>query len=529
MRARLILSFTVLLCLAAGAAGQEAPRDFRRALGDNPLLSTGNAALLATLPEGGFSEAAASFTKENGAIYPLEGSPDSWQAGAAAQSFYRISDKLAFCGSLSYSYFKGARMGGQVLIDPRGNPVNFLEEDLSTVGSKKREKYSLMGGISYNFNDRVAIGIKVDYTAEDQVKMKDPRFQDVRMKIGVVPGFMYRFQNGFTLGAGFIWQHGVDQLTAKTFGTGGRQYNILVDQGGFIGTREIFDGDAGYVSVSSTRYLASNGYGLGIQLGGGSSVRFAGEITGLWRTGYYGNKSSTTVVFCTFRGPEAGFKGTLDIPSGENNLHRIGLSASWKGLSKFTNSYSYKGEVGQQKTVEYQGKNKTLSGNDIEANLSYIVKIGTDGFLPSWEAGVRAGAFFRSQHTDVYPDYRDRRFVSLTASVFAAKGIALRSSFLAVKISGLYAGGAGASVVDGSYGGGTSKTISFDDWLYRQQEYDTASRAGASLEAEWTWLGGKKVSPFIRISDSFLYLLKKPAYLEGRYRNSAFISVGCNF
>ena len=486
MRARLILSFTVLLCLAAGAAGQEAPRDFRRALGDNPLLSTGNAALLATLPEGGFSEAAASFTKENGAIYPLEGSPDSWQAGAAAQSFYRISDKLAFCGSLSYSYFKGARMGGQVLIDPRGNPVNFLEEDLSTVGSKKREKYSLMGGISYNFNDRVAIGIKVDYTAEDQVKMKDPRFQDVRMKIGVVPGFMYRFQNGFTLGAGFIWQHGVDQLTAKTFGTGGRQYNILVDQGGFIGTREIFDGDAGYVSVSSTRHLASNGYGLGIQLGGGSSVRFAGEITGLWRTGYYGNKSSTTVVFCTFRGPEAGFKGTLDIPSGENNLHRIGLSASWKGLSKFTNSYSYKGEVG-------------------------------------------AGAFFRSQHTDVYPDYRDRRFVSLTASVFAAKGIALRSSFLAVKISGLYAGGAGASVVDGSYGGGTSKTISFDDWLYRQQEYDTASRAGASLEAEWTWLGGKKVSPFIRISDSFLYLLKKPAYLEGRYRNSAFISVGCNF
>ena len=84
-------------------------------------------------------------------------------------------------------------------------------------------------------------------------------------------------------------------------------------------------------------------------------------------------------------------------------------------------------------------------------------------------------------------------------------------------------------MVDGSYGGGTSKTISFDDWLYRQQEYDTASRAGASLEAEWTWLGGKKVSPFIRISDSFLYLLKKPAYLEGRYRNSAFISVGCNF
>ena len=140
MRFRIPFIYALALCLAVPAAGQGPVRDFQYRQDLNPLLGFGNAAGLVTLGDEGFSAASASFSKENGSLIPLEGSPDCWTAGAQTQSYRRVSDKLVFSGALQYSQFRGNGMGSQILMNPGNNAVNFLEEDLSTVGKKRREK-----------------------------------------------------------------------------------------------------------------------------------------------------------------------------------------------------------------------------------------------------------------------------------------------------------------------------------------------------------------------------------------------------
>ena len=192
MRFRSISFIVVLtLCLAASAAGQEPVRDFQLAVERNPLLSFENAAGLSSLGEEHFSEATGSFIMHYGGLVPLEGSPDSWKVNVGTRSFQRVSDRIVFAGGLSYSHDRGKGMGGQILMDPQDNPINFLEEDGTTAGQKKRETYSLYGAISYSFSDRFSAGLRVDYTAADQTKFKDPRFLNVVMDLKVAPGVMW--------------------------------------------------------------------------------------------------------------------------------------------------------------------------------------------------------------------------------------------------------------------------------------------------------------------------------------------------
>ena len=243
------------LCLVVPAAGQGPVRDFRYAKEANPQLDFGNAAYLSTLEGVGFSEAVGTVTKENGAFIPIEGSPDSWQAGIETGAFRRVSERLVFSGKLSYSYFKGARMGAQILMHPSVNLLNFLEEDDATLGDKKREIYSMMGGLSYSLGDRCSVGLRVDYMAADQTKYKDPRFSNVLMDLQLAPGILFHGSDAFSFGGNFIYRHSLEQLSGGVFGTKDRQYFVLVDQGGFLGSREIFEGDIGYVSVSNARPL----------------------------------------------------------------------------------------------------------------------------------------------------------------------------------------------------------------------------------------------------------------------------------
>lgn len=528
MRFRHTFICILSLCLAASAAGQGQVRDFRYALDANPLLGFNNAALLTTLGDEGFSEAITTVTKENGAVIPLEGSPDSWTVDVGTEAFRRVSDRLVFSGRLAYTYFRGNRMGGQILMDPAGSLINFLEEDTATMGSKKREVYSLSGGLGYALDGRWSAGIRFDYTAADQTKYKDPRFLNVLMDLTVSPGVSFKVSDAFSLGGNLIWRHSLEQLSGDIFGTMDRQYYILVDQGGFLGAREVFDGDAGYVSTQNVRPLANDRYGLGLQVAVGTRTRFLGQLTGLWRTGYFGNRTSTSVVFCEFRGLEVGMETVLLCPAGDN-LHRLALEAGFRPQSKFTNSYSYKAETGMSTVIEYHGQNKTLSRSDLDVRLDYSFRKDVSGYRPDWILGASADFFLRKENTSIYPDYRDRHLLNLDLGLDAERNFKRASNCFTLGGRLSYMQGWGEPKRDGSYSEGNSKLKSFDDWLYRQFEYETASRAGGALSIAWTWLGAKRMAPYFKLSDTFLILLAEPQYLQGRMRNVAALSIGCNF
>lgn len=528
MRFRIPLVYALALCLAVPAAGQGTVRDFQYRQDLNPLLGFGNAAGLASLPDEGFSAASASFSKENGALIPLNGSPDCWTAGVQTRSFRRVSDKLVFSGALSYSQFQGKGMGGQILMNPGNNPINFLEENQSTVGRKRRETYSLSGGLSWSFNEKLSAGIQIDYTAADQAKFKDPRFLNTRMDIDLAPGAMFKFSDAFSLGGNLVYKHSIEQLSAGNFGTVDRTYYILVDQGAFLGSREEFTGDIGYVSLDNIRPLTDDSYGLSLQVITGSRARFYGKLSGLWRTGYFGSRTSTSVVFCEFKGPEADFEGMLDLHSGAN-LHRVYLNGGMKMLTNYTNSYARKQIAGMNNVVEYHGQNRTVDKNSFAGILTYSFHKDIRGFRPDWLFLARAYAGYKSINTVIYPDFRDQSFVQAAFTLDAERNIKRQQDCFTLKVSTGFATGSGNAKTDGSYSGGSSKAKSFDDWLYRQYEYDTAPRASFSLDFAWTILRYNKLAPYIKLSESFVTLLSEPQYLDGKTRNLAAITLGCNF
>ena len=89
--------------------------------------------------------------------------------------------------------------------------------------------------------------------------------------------------------------------------------------------------------------------------------------------------------------------------------------------------------------------------------------------------------------------------------------------------------GFGVDKEDGAYAASSgSKLKSFDVWLGKQFEYDTATRAGAELALSWK-KQIRKVSFYTKISDRFMYMLAEPVSLEGRMRNVAMVTVGCSF
>ena len=99
-------------CLPSSGQGpQRNVYEFGFIKDSNPWLTSSNASGISTLQTDRSSFVEAYFDKDDGALIPVEGSDDSWEAGAKTESYVRISDRIAFHGALSYSYFMGRNMG----------------------------------------------------------------------------------------------------------------------------------------------------------------------------------------------------------------------------------------------------------------------------------------------------------------------------------------------------------------------------------------------------------------------------------
>ena len=249
MYSKKIILSVFLLAAAASLTAAQTPqrnmRDFGFIQHANPWLTSINAAGLGTLSTDRTSYAEAFFDKENGGIIPVEGSDDSWCAGIGTKSYVKISDRLAFRGELSYSYFHGRNMGGHYLIDPSYNPVNFLESTETTTGIKVKETYRLLGGMSYALSDRWSLGANISYEMADYAKRKDPRTKSQWMDLDISAGARFAPSDRFSAGLDLQYVRTVETLDGDIFGTTNRQYFTFIDFGGYLGYVEAFDGTTG--------------------------------------------------------------------------------------------------------------------------------------------------------------------------------------------------------------------------------------------------------------------------------------------
>ena len=527
MRFRVILASLCLLALPFAAGGQEAAecRDFRFVADTNPFLSLSNPAALSAF-DGHISMVGLDFRKDNGGLISLTESADSYKAVAGTESYFRISDRIAFHGRLAWSYFSGAGMGAQILMDPLFNPVNFLESDEATTGTKNREDYSLLGAMSYTLSDKWALGCEVDYSSADQTKVKDPRFSNVWMDLDLKAGVTFRPEDNVMFGASLIYRSTLEQIRGGIYGTTDKQYFILADKGGFWGTLAELSGDYDYVPVTESRPMKNDLLGLSFQALTGS---WTNEAEVLYRMGYYGKKASSSATYFEFSGLRACYRGGFQTRSGED-IHKASLKLDYELLGNDENVFRYVTPSGQNTRVEYSGQNHIFDRHLASASLSYVWHKGVDGYLPEFSLGASVSGQARFQTTVLYPFYRNADCVTLDAGVFAGRNIRKGASVFSLGGRLGFRCGFGTPKDDGAYATTSGSTLrSFDNYLFRQFEYDTAPAAGAGLSFAYTRIISDKFAPYVKVSDTFSALLAVPQYLSGRIRNVAMITLGLSF
>jgi len=527
MRLR-FLAFTFLLLASApfAEAGDNNVRDFRYVVDTAPALQLSNPAAL-MLWAGKISDVKLEGTKGNGPVVPLEGSPDDFSINAGTESYFRMSDKLAFRGKLFWRNFQGKDMGGPVMINPDLHPVNFYESVDTTKGVKKRETYGMAGSIALNMGPRWALGLGLEYECGDQNKVKDPRFTNVLMDLRFAAGAAFKPSDDVLLGLSLHYRDAIEQIRGGIYGTTDKQYFIYTDKGGFIGSSAELAGDDNDVSAESLRPMVNNYYGASFQALLWN--RFSNEFSYNIRQGYYGKKADASPMFFEYSGSEAAYKGLLQLPAG-NDIHRLAIELKYEILANAENIYKRTRTPGGSYIYDYISSNSILDRQDLSASLDYRWYIDADGPRPGATIGFRANAFARKQTTSLYPVWRRHNFATINAGFFGQKVFCSGAMSYIIDASAFAAAGMGTDKKDGTYVAGASSNLkSFDNYLGRYFEYKTKPRAGASLGFTVARAFNGGIEPYITVSDSFEYLLSEPKYLAGRFRNVASLTIGVNF
>lgn len=526
MKLRSLVFISLLLIPALLAhAGDGELRDWRFLQQTTPQLIVSNPAVLGFW-SGRVAMVEANALKGNGGLISIEESPNDFTYGAFTESYYRVSKLLTFHGKLSWSHFQGQEMGGPVLMNPRIHPVGFYENDPTTIGVKKRELYYLTGGISINLGSDWSLGFNIDYGAGDQTKVKDPRFSNILTDLDLKAGIAWRPSRNFVLGLSAQYEGLLEQVRGGIYGTIDKQYFIQTDRGGMFGTVEELNGDYHFVSANSLVPLDNRFYGVSLQTV--MFQNFVNEFSYRTRAGYYGRRSTNTPIFFEFSGFELAYNGTLLLHSGKN-LHRIAADVSYTKVGADENKYKYVTPAGGNTTVEYTGKDHNTDMDDLYATVDYRWYMDVSGARPSFTLGAKASYFAHQQVTIIYPFYRNSSYSNVRGELFCEKVIPVGSFSIIPSLTGIYQMGWGVKKADGTYVETTSTRLkSFDYWLDRKYEYDTAARAGGCLSVTFA-KSFEKFEIYLKISDTLTSLLAQPEFLAGRTRNIAQMTIGCNF
>ena len=520
------LSLFLSATVSVAAGDGDGLRDFNFVKDVNPFIELSNPAALSGW-DGRIVDFSAGFEKSDGGLISMTQSNDSYRVQVGTESFYRLSKRIVFHGALGWSYSEGKDMGGAILMDPDYNPVNFYENDPGTTGRKQQEAYLIRGGLTYVFNDSWSAGVSFDYDCSDLTKIKDPRFSNLWIDMNVKAGVGFNPSDRLFLGASFIYRSTLEQVQGGIYGEQSKQYFIMTDKGGYYGTISELIGDQNVLSPKAKRPMNNAFYGGALQAV--IDGRFTNELSFFMRNGYFGHKkSSATPVFFEHSGMQVRYDGAA-VFNATGSIHKVSLSVGFETLGNDENVFKYVTPTGEATRVEYSGVNHISDRTVIDGKLGYRWYSGIKGDRPGTTLGADAMFYSKSQYTEIYPFYRNHGYTRINADIFASHDFSLGKCLLTPELHVLAHTGFGTDKEDGVLANSTgSKLKSFDVWLNRQFEYETAMRAGAELALTWT-MKIRKANLYVRASDRFMTMLSAPEYLSGRYRNIAQVTVGCTF
>ncbi|NMB37744.1 MAG: hypothetical protein GX993_06895 [Bacteroidales bacterium] len=531
MKRCLTIAVMVLFCLFSGRA-QVTPQnryDFNFIKSSHPWLTSSNAAGLVRMPVDRVAIAQAGFEKNNGEFRAHHQSDDSFNAGALTESFSRLGQNVFVYGKLSYDYFKGKNMGGSVMSDPFHSPFNIVAMADSTAGVKTLETYNLTGGVAYRFNRTISVGGKIDYIGGNYSKARDPRHVNMIMDMEVTAGLSFNIADVVVIGANYIFRRNLESFYFQIYGTTDKVYYYLVDYGGFFGQREVF-GERGYSTKSSIMPLLTTYHGgaLQLEIGPESPVKLFNEFSFKAFDGYYGKKSTSTIMYSAHEGFQAGYKSCLSFGN-DHTQHMVNLNADYTQLYNHENVYQEKTVEGVREII-YFGSNEVLERHLIEGNMEYVANIGIKDHRPTLTIKASADAMARFQTSSLYPFNRKQNIFSIDGVLSAAYNIFLKKGIVGVRLCGGYGTGLGEAFRDGLYTqiSNPRPPRTMNDAMCKEFEFLTANRINGGAGFRYSHFFKKNITGYIDL-DYRLINAFGVSHLTGATHHRISATVGISF
>ena len=515
---------SILFAAAISASAQ----DFKFLQEKEPWLSGTNAAGLTRFGGSRISIVEGGYSKDNGGLIGTNESKDSYGAGIETESYMKYSDRMVFQGRLFWSSDEGKNMGGPVFMDPSYNSFNIYETTSETAGKKTRELYGLAAGLGYRISDRISLGGRIKYDCGDQTKKRDPRTLNKWMDLGLSAGLDWVVSDNMRLGADLRYRRTLEQITAGKYGMIDTDYFMYVDYGAGLSVKEIFQNDEGHISLSNSRPLSNSFYGAGFQMEIGHRNKFTNEVSFLHRTGYFGKKSSTSVVFEECSGNEISYKGSF-LRYGAGSLDKAWVDAALTTLNGERSVYTKVYQAGEETRISYADPQKSLDRTLINVEMGYTRYTGVKQNSFAYKYGAAVNLIGNKTKATYYPFYRNQNYTTAEITAFIQRNLSLKKGVLSLDAQAYFKTGSGKAAEDGAYASTSStNVVSADNWLYWQYDYETLSRAGVGLGIKHT-KPIKSVKAYIGVNDNFTTLLADSDNLPGTKRNSIKLIIGCIF
>lgn len=506
----------------------DAQEHFEALCDTTPWLQSRNVAGLTVLPKGvRTSYAEAYFQKDNGGWGEYHASPDSYEFGARTSSFYRVNDRLALSGNVSYSNFRGRDMTGSVWLVPDEQPFDIVEMDSQYAGTKDKEQYRLMGALGLDLGRGIALGASVDFSSANNAKRRDLREQNKRMDLSATGGLLWH-KDLLQVGLSYTYRRVMEELLFKTYGTTGTYYASLIDYGASFGVSE-YSSASGLTDEDEERPMLSTRHGLSMQLGmNQGALKWFNEGALEWRDGYYGKRSLYTPVFMEHSGSAWNYKGSLTW----QRRHVVNYSLAGEYLENWQNLYNYVSQGGGLNEYVYYGQLKTRGQRTWRASIGYKYYGG------AWVHQVDAGYFEQRLTASLYPSYRRQNIHYTHVDLASRRQWSDGPHDWSAEVQLGYQKGGGTMAEDGYYDSNSDQTgatlirtslATLPAVLRQHYDYLTASQGHVGLNLLYgRKLRAERLCLFVLLTARYQKAWSVTADVENHHQTFS-LMLGCNF
>ncbi len=523
-------------CLTATAQDSLLLRDYQYIKGSDAWLTSLNSAALTRYQHKSIMEAEVFVSHSKGGLTNYDGSDHVLEAGAAIESFFRISPRTVVYGRMSYDNWTGRNMTGSAfmpLIVHR--PFDIVEDSLTNAGRKHSDTYQLCGAVGIDLWQGLSLGARVDYTAANYAKYKDLRHSNKLMDMQLTTGLYAPLAEGrFQVGANYVYHRTTESVSFSLYGRSDRVFKSLVSYGPFMGKVEQF-GEAGYTDNSREMPLVDNYHGGSAQLQwnilSDLSLYYEGMMA--HREGYYGRQSPYTITHTNHHANLMAHCLVLKTSHFPNAQHT--LSATMNLENMVNNRENYRELQNDNGAYYYEYYTDVRTGNRrwIEGCIDYTAQWGIRGELPTWVVQATFDWTQRKQTAYMYPYYRRQKLDTHKMTAAVTRNIITQKGVWSLMLRGSFQQGSGDPCEDGTMATPSDKQVfpaTMEAMLMQEYRYLTAPQYSMGGSVKYAFImPNTKLKTHVRLAIDHYKANGTNEYCTGNDRIALSAAIGCTF